>query len=764
MPVTAFRRAAFSLLLAAIPAVARAAEMLPADRPIGEVVDHSIDAKLQAAGVTPAPQADDATLVRRITLDLAGRIPTAAEARQFVASTDPAKRQQLIDRLIASPWFDRHLSTELNTLLRGHDGSGPDLRKYLLTAVREKRPWNRMFRELLGDGNDPLGPEQFILKRTADLEKLARDTSGMFFGINISCCQCHTHPFVDTLTQDSFHGMKAFFSRTYEFQGRLMEKRFGPATMEYQNREGAKSQVAMLFLSGEKFAMPDPGVPDLTKAIAEETKEIEALKKDFAKNKAYPTPAPFSPRNQLIAIVQKPENQAMMARSLVNQTWYRLFGYGLVMRVDQMQADNPSSHPELLEWLARDLIAHQWDLRRLIGGLVASRAYGRSSEWAGKPPAPELFAVANLRPLTPMQFGVSVVLAGDDSFDSLAATDPAKAAAVESKIDALEATARGFESLLEQPRSEGFEISIREPLAISNDPARMKLIGAAVTPMLLKLPDLRQQVEAATWAMLGRPPTPAETELLGAFVTSHSKLPAEERARLEQSIVEQKQRADAAAARVAAIDAAATAPGSRSLLLPASTPGWKYVAAAPLAGDAWTKPEFDDSTWKAAKAPVGHGTPLLGEKKGDTLDVKEGDVAFRRTFDIDGTQWFNASRILLQVASSDSAAVSVNGKLLDDDKQGHPAQYWNRTLDVPPDSLAPGRNTIAVRLKNAAGDAFFDLQLATLDEPQGLERARQQTTATAAPPTMPNDAEVLRRALESMVWAMAAGSEFRFNH
>jgi hypothetical protein len=302
------RRTAILMLLAMMPAAAAAADLLPADRPIAEVVDHHVDAKLREAGVAPAPQADDATLVRRITLDLAGRIPTTAEARQFVAATDPAKRQQLIDRLIASPWFDRHLATELNALLRGHDGSGPDLRKYVLAAMREKRPWNRMFRELLGDGSDPLGPEQFILKRLGDVDRLTRDTSAMFFGVNVSCCQCHTHPYEDTLTQDSFHGMKAFFSRSYEFQGKLLETRFGPLTMEYQNREGKKGQAGMIFLSGEAVAMPDPGVPDLAKAMQEEKKEIDSFKKEFGKNKAFPPAATFSPRGELLALAEKPEN------------------------------------------------------------------------------------------------------------------------------------------------------------------------------------------------------------------------------------------------------------------------------------------------------------------------------------------------------------------------------------------------------------------------------------------------------------------------
>src|SRR5687768_12028046 len=93
---------------------ARADELLPADRPIESVVDHYIDARLTRDGVTPAPQADDATLVRRLTLDLVGRIPTAAEADAYVKSSDPGKRKQLVERLMASPAFARFQAAQFD--------------------------------------------------------------------------------------------------------------------------------------------------------------------------------------------------------------------------------------------------------------------------------------------------------------------------------------------------------------------------------------------------------------------------------------------------------------------------------------------------------------------------------------------------------------------------------------------------------------------------------------------------------------------------
>jgi hypothetical protein len=97
------------------------ADLLPPDRSLPEVIDHYIEAKLARAGVVAAPQVDDATLVRRLTLDLAGRIPPREDAEAYVASKDPQKRGQWVERLMATPWFWRHAATELNAILRGID-------------------------------------------------------------------------------------------------------------------------------------------------------------------------------------------------------------------------------------------------------------------------------------------------------------------------------------------------------------------------------------------------------------------------------------------------------------------------------------------------------------------------------------------------------------------------------------------------------------------------------------------------------------------
>src|SRR5262249_20910075 len=137
------------LVLLVIASVAPAAELLPADKPTPEAIDHYVDAKLRAANTTPAQQADDYTLIRRLTLDLVGRIPTPAETRAYVESKDPKKREQLVDRLMSSPAFVRHQANQFDAMLSGPNARGGSggLREYLVRALGENRPWDQEFRE-----------------------------------------------------------------------------------------------------------------------------------------------------------------------------------------------------------------------------------------------------------------------------------------------------------------------------------------------------------------------------------------------------------------------------------------------------------------------------------------------------------------------------------------------------------------------------------------------------------------------------------------
>ncbi|MFM8270828.1 MAG: DUF1549 domain-containing protein, partial [Gemmata sp.] len=348
------------LLLAAcctLAPAARAAEpaLPPAKKPIEQVIDQLVDAAIAEAGVTPAAQADDATVIRRLTLDLVGRIPTAGEVAGYVKSTDAEKRAKLVDRLIGSPGFVRHQAALFDVMLNpeGDRRGGSEFRTYLADALKENKPWDRIFREvLLPDETDPnlKGAAAFLRGRVSDMDKLTSDVSVAFFGVNVSCAQCHNHPHVEAWTQDHFYGMKAFLARTFDNGGFLGERGYG--VVKYKPTKGPERTAKMMFLTGATVEDQTAKEP----SAADQKAEKEAL--DKAKAAKAPPPAPkFSARAQLVEVALKGENAEFFARSLANRLWHRFLGTGLVSPLDQMHSENRPSHPELLAWLARDTAA-----------------------------------------------------------------------------------------------------------------------------------------------------------------------------------------------------------------------------------------------------------------------------------------------------------------------------------------------------------------------------------------------------------------------
>ncbi len=516
---------ALALLLAGT-SPAFADELLPSGKPIEEVVDHYIDARLRQQGVTPAPQADDANLVRRLTLDLAGRIPTAAEARAYVASNDSGKRVKLVERLMGSPGFVRHQADAFDVMLMGTGTNrGRSLNDYLTRALKENRPWDRIFRELvLPDERDAAqkGASEFLRSRIMDLDRLTSEVSVVFFGVNVSCAQCHDHPKVDDWKQDHFYGMKAFFNRTFDNGGFLAERDYGE--VRFKTTKGQEKLAKMMFLTGR--GVDDPA--GTRKPTGEEQRKERELF-EAAKRKRQPPPAPkFSARAKLVETALQPGQSDFFARAIVNRLWHRVFGHGLVMPLDQMHSANEPSHPELLQWLACDLVEHRYDLRRLVRGLVLSKAYARSSRWEGGPaPRPNLFAVARLRPLTPMQLATSLRLATADPSSLPASLKPEE---FEKRIEQMESSARGFARDFEQP-GDDFQVSVIEALLFSNsDRIQRDLLadgGDRLIGRLKQIKDTKELIDVVVRNVLSRASTEEEQRLLGDYLKRRADRPVE---------------------------------------------------------------------------------------------------------------------------------------------------------------------------------------------------------------------------------------------
>lgn len=512
-------RAMFCGLLAAVlTQPSRAEELLPADRPIDAVVDHYIDAGLKSGGVSPATVAGDANLLRRTMLDLVGRIPTAVEAKAYIESTDPDKRVKLVDSLVASPGFVRYQAYELDAMLMaGQKGS---LRNYLLSAVGSNRAWNKVFRDLLLDkiaDTSNEGTGEFLKVRADDPDKMANDVSVIFFGVNISCAKCHDHPLVSDWKQDHFYGMRSFFSRTFENGGFIAERNYG--IDKFRTTAGDEKTSQLMFLTGAVISEPESKDPS-----DEEKKQQKQQLEEFKKNKQPLPPPAFSRRAQLIDVALKQGEDRYFARSIVNRVWNRLLGYGLVMPVDQMHSANPPSHPELLDWLARDAAEHEYDLRRLVRGIVLSDAYARGSVWTtGERPVKSLFAVGNVRPLTPQQYSTSLRLAGTSA---TALPADVRSADFEKQIENLDNAARGFANEIEMP-GEDYQVSINEALLFSNSErigkeflvdGKGRLLGE-----MKETTDDKQMIEAAIWNVFGRPAESEEVDALTRYLAQRGE-------------------------------------------------------------------------------------------------------------------------------------------------------------------------------------------------------------------------------------------------
>ena len=171
-----------------------------------------------------AEDCGDAAFVRRIFLDLAGRIPTAEQTREFLADASPDKRARLIDRLLASPEYARRMQYVFDTILmeRRPDKhiKAEDWQNYLRQSFAENKPWDQLAREILtADGSDQKTrpAAKFLLDRELKIDVVTRDVGRIFLGRDLQCAQCHDHPLIEDYLQRHYHGLSAFLHRSYVF-------------------------------------------------------------------------------------------------------------------------------------------------------------------------------------------------------------------------------------------------------------------------------------------------------------------------------------------------------------------------------------------------------------------------------------------------------------------------------------------------------------------------------------------------------------------
>jgi hypothetical protein len=362
-----------------------------------------IDAHLARAwqqnAVQPAPAADDAEWLRRVYLDLAGRIPSVAETREFLNDNRPDKRQRTVDKLLTGPRYVSHFARYWRTLLVPEanqnlqaQGAVGGVEAWMTMHLRANTPYDRIVHELLtvpvaGGGRQPgLGvpgqggnsPAGFYVAKELLPENVADATARLFLGVRLGCAQCHDHPFAQW-KRDQFWSYAAFF-------GGIRRQRQGdfvqPLPEEMNKHEiaipGTNRTAVAKFLDGSK----------------PEWKQGDNAREVLA--------------NWLTA----PENP-YFARATVNRIWAYFHGSGLVDPIDEMVGTEAvPSHPELLDELARSFVEHKYDLKFLIKAITLSKAYGLSSRRTHKSQDDATaFARMPLRGLTGEQLWDSLVQA-----------------------------------------------------------------------------------------------------------------------------------------------------------------------------------------------------------------------------------------------------------------------------------------------------------------------------------------------------------------
>lgn len=472
-------------------------------------IDKRLAAHWQAKKTTPASFADDATLLRRITLDLLGRIPTQAEIDAQLNRKDAKPFRErfpsMVAGLIDSPEFSLHQGAMLDEMLQGPAAGNADFTDYLRRSLRDGKPWNQVFRELLvgpWDVPERKPATKFLELRAKDLDKLTTDTTRVFFGVDVSCARCHDHPLTDDWKQDHYYGMASFFHRTTGGKGSIGEKNEGDVT--FKAADGSQQTARVMFLSGQ---------------VASDPPEIDGKKPKVSR------------REQLVDIALA--EQKFLSRALVNRLWQQFLGRGLVHPVDQIHSGNPPSVPGLLEWLAEDFVASGYNVKRLVGAIVTSRAYQLSSRWEQLSPVPaeEDFAVVRLQLLSPRQFAFALLM-------TTGRAEFSPASALEQRVERLAGTAgskrisqyltteqQAAELLAHLDPQQDNQTSAAEALFLSNNPTVQKLFAAEEKTLAAKLATVEeptQLVELAIRTVYGRAATTEEVARLTTWINSQT--------------------------------------------------------------------------------------------------------------------------------------------------------------------------------------------------------------------------------------------------
>jgi hypothetical protein len=320
--------------------------------PAESFIDRWVLSKLRTLELPPSEPCDDATFLRRTSIDITGRLPTPAEARKFLADPDPDKRRKWVDRLLASPDYADYFANKWSAILRNKRRDERSTRgnflfhAWIRRSLLENRPYDQWMREIVtASGEIGRNPAVTWFREVKNMEDQVQDAAQIFLGVRLQCARCHHHPY-EQWSQQDYYGFAAFFSR-------LARK---PGTQ-----------------AGEEVIFHDRGT---AAAINPKTK-LPVMPTGLGTS-----PFDISPDQDPRAVLadwMAEKDNPFFARMLVNRYWKHFMGRGLVEPEDDMRGTNPATNPDLLDALAGHFVQSGFDLKELIRTICRSTTYQRSS-------------------------------------------------------------------------------------------------------------------------------------------------------------------------------------------------------------------------------------------------------------------------------------------------------------------------------------------------------------------------------------------------
>jgi len=492
-----------------------AADVTPAQKPraarhfetVTEGVDTLMSEDWQQRKLKPAGAVDDRTWCKRVYLDLAGRICTQLELQAFLDAPAATKRAAMVDQLLASDEYPVRMRELWDVFLMGRPKRErtEDQRKkngwwaFLENGFRNDRPWNETVHAILvarSKQPEDKGASWFVYERRDDHQAIAEAVAPLVYGTKINCAQCHDHPLAREIKQAHYWGLVAAYNRCKNVEGGadVSESAVG-GFVNFTNLKKESQPAIVTLLSGGTVKEKRP---------ADDQKE-EDEDDNYVDPKAKVKVPKFSRRAAFADAAT--QNNPLLARAFVNRLWSVFLGRGIVQPADEMNGRNAPSQPELLDWLAQDFAAHDYNVRREVRGILLSRVYALGATDA----PPETFAGAIERPLSAEQIARSWrVAAGLPPKD-----DALRRATITALPDVLP---KDYNATYQQAQFLANSSLIADILKPGSD-GTIKRLAAA--------PDPTVRVREAFLATYDRLPDGEESKRAKAFIQSRSKRPLE---------------------------------------------------------------------------------------------------------------------------------------------------------------------------------------------------------------------------------------------